>query len=121
MKLEKMNLATKLDLFQDLWNPRIIAELNGQYVKLAKLKGEFIWHRHDLEDELFYVIKGNLKIAFRDKIIELKENEMIVVPKGVEHKPIADEEVSILLFEPKNTLNTGDQKGDLTKEKLEWI
>lgn len=118
---EKTSIPEKLSLFSDHWNPRIVGELNGQYVKLAKLKGEFVWHKHDHEDEMFYVLKGVLKIEFRDRTVELQENEFIIVPRGVEHKPVAEEEVSVMLFEPKTTLNTGDVKGDLTREDLEII
>ena len=119
--MDKIDVTQKLSLFSDHWNPRIVGELNGQYVKLAKLKGEFVWHKHDHEDEMFYVLKGVLKIEFRDKVVELHENEFIIVPRGVEHKPVAEEEVSVMLFEPKTTLNTGDVKGELTREDLESI
>ena len=119
--MEKINLKEKFSLFNDHWNPRIVGELNNQQVKLAKLKGEFIWHKHDNEDELFLVIDGVLTIEFRDKIVELKENEFIIVPKGVEHRPIAEKEVSVLFFEPKTTVNTGDLENELTKKKLNKI
>ena len=119
--MEKVNIAQKLSLFSDYWNPRIAGELNGQHVKLAKLKGEFVWHKHDLEDELFLVIEGSLKIEFRDKTVHLEPNEFLIVPRSVEHRPVADEEVSVLLFEPASTLNTGDTKGELTRETLETI
>jgi mannose-6-phosphate isomerase-like protein (cupin superfamily) len=119
--LYKTNIPEKLSLFNDHWNPRIVGELNGQYVKLAKLKGEFVWHKHDHEDEMFYVLKGVLMIEFRDKVVELHENEFIIVSRGVEHKPVAEEEVSVMLFEPKTTLNTGDVKGELTRQNLEKI
>lgn len=119
--MNKINITEKLSLFNDHWNPRIVAELNGQHVKLAKLHGEFVWHRHDNEDEIFYVIQGQLKIEFRDRIIEKNENELLVVPKGVEHKPIAEKEVSVMLFEPVSTVNTGNVTGEMTKEKLEKI
>ena len=118
---DKVNLKEKLSLFSDHWNPRIVGELNGQHVKLAKLKGEFVWHHHDNEDELFLVIKGTLKLAFRDKEVILNEGEFYIVPKGVEHKPIAEEEVELMLFEPIATLNTGNAGGEMTKEKLEKI
>lgn len=120
-KMNKVNISEKLSLFNDHWNPRIVAELNGQHVKLAKLHGEFVWHKHDEEDELFFVIKGQLKIEFRDRTIVINENEFLVVPKGVEHKPVAKNEVSVMLFEPVSTLNTGDITDELTKENLEWI
>ena len=119
--MEKINLKEKFSLFNDHWNPRIVGELNNQQVKLAKLKGEFIWHKHENEDELFLVIDGVLTIEFRDKIVELKENEFIIVPKGVEHRPIAEKEVSVLFFEPKTTVNTGDLENELTKKKLNKI
>lgn len=117
MKIEsikKINISEKLKLFQDYWNPRIIGELNGQHIKLVKLKGEFIWHKHDDEDEMFLVIKGKLKIEFRNKYIVLNEGEFIIVPKGVEHKPVAEDETQVLLFEPKTTLNTGNFKNKRT-------
>lgn len=119
--MEKVTVSDKLALFADHWNPRIVGELNGQYVKLAKLKGEFVWHKHEQEDELFYVLEGVLKIEFRDKTIELKPNEFLIVPKGVEHKPVAENEVSVMLFEPISTINTGDTGGEMTKENLEKI
>lgn len=119
--MEKVNIAQKLSLFADYWNPRIVGELNGQHVKLVKLKGEFVWHKHDDEDELFLVLDGHLKIEFRDKTIEIEPNEFVIVPRGVEHRPVADEEVSVLLFEPASTLNTGDTEGELTRETLQKI
>jgi mannose-6-phosphate isomerase-like protein (cupin superfamily) len=119
--MEKINIEEKLSLFRDYWNPRIVGELNGQQVKLVKFQGEFVWHKHDNEDELFYVIKGYFKMEFRDRIVEIKENEFLIVPKGVEHKPVAEMEVSIMLFEPAATLNTGDTKSDLTRNILEKI
>ena len=119
--MEKVNLDQKLSLFSDHWNPRIVGELNGQHVKLAKLKGEFVWHHHEHEDELFYVVKGILKIEFRDKIVELKPGEMIIVPRGVEHKPVAEEEVHVMLFEPASTLNTGNVENERTRKKLQQL
>jgi mannose-6-phosphate isomerase-like protein (cupin superfamily) len=112
--IEKINISEKLELFQDYWNPRIVGELNGQYIKLVKLKGEFIWHKHDDEDEMFLVIKGKLNIEFRNKYVVLNEGEFIIVPKGIEHKPVAEEETQVLLFEPKTTLNTGNFKNERT-------
>jgi mannose-6-phosphate isomerase-like protein (cupin superfamily) len=106
--LDKVNIVQKLSQFNEHWTPKVVGGLNGQYVKLVKFKGEFVWHKHDNEDELFYVIKGRFKMEFRDRIVELNENEFIIVPKGVEHKPVADEEVEVMLFEPKTTLNTGN-------------
>ena len=119
--MTKINITEKFSLFNDYWNPRIVGELNGQLVKLVKFKGEFVWHKHDNEDEMFYVIKGKLKMEFRDKIVEVNENEFLIVPKGVEHKPFAENEVSVMLFEPNTTLNTGNTKGALTRENLEKI
>ena len=95
--------------------------MNGQHVKLVKLKGEFVWHHHDNEDELFFVISGILKMEFRDKTVEIHPNEFIIVPRGVEHRPVADNEVSIMLFEPNTTLNTGNTRGDLTRDQLEKL
>ena len=119
--MEKINLDQKLSLFSDHWNPRIVGELNGQHVKLAKLKGEFVWHHHDHEDELFYVVKGKLRIEFRDKTVEMEPGEMIVVPRGVEHKPVAVEEVHVMLFEPATTLNTGNVENERTRKELETL
>lgn len=119
--MEKINIPSKLSLFSDYWNPRIVGELNGQHVKLVKLKGEFVWHHHDNEDELFFVISGILKMEFRDKTVEIHPNEFIIVPRGVEHRPVADNEVSIMLFEPNTTLNTGNTRGDLTRDQLEKL
>jgi mannose-6-phosphate isomerase-like protein (cupin superfamily) len=119
--MEKVNIAEKLGQFADHWNPRIIGELNGQQVKAAKLKGEFIWHHHDHEDELFLVVKGILKMEFRDRIETIKPGEFIIVHRGTEHKPVADEEVEILLFEPASTLNTGNIENERTKKHLEKI
>jgi mannose-6-phosphate isomerase-like protein (cupin superfamily) len=119
--MKKINISQKLSQFKDHWNPRIIGELNNQHVKLAKLKGEFIWHKHDDEDEMFLVLKGTLKIEFRDRTETIQENEMIIVPKGVEHKPIAEEEVSIMLFEPATTVNTGALENERTHKNLEYL
>ena len=119
--MKKINISQKLAQFKDHWNPRIIGELNHQHVKLAKLKGEFIWHKHDDEDEMFLVLKGTLKIEFRDRTETIHENEIIIVPKGVEHKPIADQEVSIMLFEPVTTINTGALENEHTRKKLESL
>ena len=119
--IKKINISQKLSQFKDHWNPRIIGELNQQHVKLAKLKGEFIWHKHEDEDEMFLVLKGTLKIEFRDRTETIQENEIIIVPKGVEHKPIAKEEVSIMLFEPATTINTGALENERTRKNLESI
>jgi mannose-6-phosphate isomerase-like protein (cupin superfamily) len=116
-----VNLRDKLALIPEPWQPHIVAELNGQHVKLAKLKGEFIWHHHEAEDELFLVLKGTLAMHYRDKVVLVKEGECIVVPKGVEHKPVAAEEVHVLLFEPAGTLNTGNLRNERTLEQLKRI
>lgn len=119
--IEKVNFGNAFDSISDYWSPKIAGELNGQHVKLAKLKGEFVWHKHDQEDELFLVISGELIIELRDKKLVLKEGEMVIIPKGVEHKPVAENEVEILLFEPISTVNTGEVSSDLRKENLDWI
>jgi len=119
--MTKVNIEEKLLLFNDYFNPRIVGELNGQQVKLVKFKGEFVWHKHDHEDEMFYVIKGKFKMEFRDRTVEINEQEFLIVPRGIEHKPTAENEVSIMLFEPASTLNTGNTKGDLTRDILEKI
>lgn len=116
-----INIKQKLAKFSDHWNPRIVGELNGQHVKLAKLKGEFVWHKHDHEDEMFLVIKGSFDMHYRDRIDTINEGEFTIVPRGVEHKPVAENEVEIMLFEPASTVNTGDTGGDLTRDQLEWI
>ena len=119
--MDKINLIKKFELFSDHWSPKIVGELNGQQVKLSKFKGEFIWHKHEDEDELFLVVKGNFKMELRDKTIELNEGEILIVPKGVEHKPVAEEEVWVMLFEPASTLNTGNVIDEKTKRILETI
>lgn len=112
--MKKVNVKEKFEMFSDHWNPRIVGELNGQQVKLAKLKGEFIWHSHEAEDEMFWIVKGKLKIEFRDRIVEIEENEFFIVPRGVEHRPIAEEEVQVMLFEPASTQHTGKEKHQFT-------
>ncbi len=119
--MEKVNLAEKFSLFTDHYNPRIIGELNNQQVKAVKLKGEFVWHKHDDEDELFLVVKGMLTMQLRDKTIEINEGEFLIVPRGVEHKPVAHEEVHIILFEPATTLNTGNVENEMTRITLDKI
>ena len=119
--MPKVNIAEKFTLFNDYCNPRIIGELNGQQVKAVKLKGDFVWHSHDHEDELFLVIKGNFNMELRDKTVEINEGEFFIVPRGTEHKPVAAEEVHILLFEPAGTLNTGDVENEMTRTVLEKI
>lgn len=123
--MEKVNLAQKLSLFSDYYSPKVVGELNDSQVKLVKLKGEFVWHHHDVEDELFLVIKGTLRMKLFDggaeSEIRVGEGEFIIIPHGVEHKPMADEEVHILLLEPKTTLNTGSVRNEMTVEDLERI
>ena len=129
--MDKINLREKLSLIDDHWNPRIVGELNGQYLKLVKFKGPFTWHHHEAEDEMFLVVKGRFRMEFRergddsaapgDRDVWLEEGEFIVVPRGVEHRPVADEEAEVLLFEPASTLNTGNVQDELTVPKLEWL
>ena len=119
--MKVINVKDKFSLFDDQWSPKIIGQLNGQDVKLAKLEGEFVWHNHANEDELFYIVKGTLKIEFRDGMKTLNEGEMIVIPKGVDHKPIAEEEVWVMLFEPQAIKHTGEVEHELTVDKFEKI
>lgn len=120
-EINKINLNSKLKTFNEYWTPKIIGELNNQYVKIAKFKGEFVMHKHEQEDELFYVIDGKLFIELVNKTIVLNTGEFVVIPKGVEHKPYAPEEVSVMLFEPASTLNTGNTKNELTVSNLDKI
>ena len=119
--MDKINIHEKLGSFTDHWNPRIVAELNGQHVKLTKFQGSFVWHHHEHEDELFLVLKGRFRMEFRDRDVWLEEGEILVVPRGVEHRPVAEEEVHILLFEPASTLNTGNVVNEKTKRVLDRI
>lgn len=119
--MNKVNLNEKFELFNDHWAPKVIAELNGQYVKLVKVKGEFTWHSHENEDELFYVLKGELQIHLRDRTITLNPGEMYVIPKGVEHKPFAEQEAHIMLLEPKSTEQTGGVDSALLVNEQPWI
>jgi mannose-6-phosphate isomerase-like protein (cupin superfamily) len=123
--MEKVNLAQKLSLFSDYYSPKIVGELNDSQVKLVKVKGEFVWHHHDVEDELFLIIKGTLRMKYFDgreeKELQLGEGEFVIVPHGVEHKPVADKEVHLLLLEPKTTLNTGNVRNERTMEELQKI
>jgi mannose-6-phosphate isomerase-like protein (cupin superfamily) len=119
--LDKINLAEKFSRITEYWKPYIAGELNGQLVKLDKLKGEFVWHHHENEDEMFLVVKGRFRIEFREKTVWLDEGEFIVVPRGVEHKPVADEEAWIVLFEPASTLNTGNVNNQFTMRELEKV
>ncbi len=119
--VEKVNLAQKLRLFDEYWSPKIVGDLNDSHVKLVKVKGEFVWHHHDHEDELFLILKGKLVIRLQDGDIELNEGEFVIIPHGVEHQPVADEEVHLLLLEPKTTLNTGNVQDERTVTDLQRL
>jgi mannose-6-phosphate isomerase-like protein (cupin superfamily) len=119
--MEKVNLAQKFGLFNDYWSPKIVGDLNDSHVKLVKLRGEFVWHHHENEDELFLIVKGRLLVKFRDRDLWLYEGEVVIIPKGVEHMPVAPEEVHVILIEPKSTLNTGNVLGEKTVADLERI
>lgn len=121
MSLEKINISEKLNFFSDYFNPRIVGELNGQHVKLVKFKGEFVWHHHEEEDEMFLVVNGSFTMELRDKNIEVEKGDFIIIPKGTEHKPVAHEEVHVMLFEPVGTLNTGNTTTALTRNNVERI
>jgi mannose-6-phosphate isomerase-like protein (cupin superfamily) len=119
--MEKVNLREKFSLFADHWKPKVAGELNGQHVKLVKFSGPFVWHHHDTEDELFLVVKGRFRMEFRDRDVLLNEGEFLIVPRGVEHRPVAEEEVHVLLFEPASTLNTGNIENERTVAVLDRI
>ena len=119
--MEKVNIRQKLSRFHDYWSPRIVGELNGQQVKLVKFLGEFVWHHHENEDELFLVVRGRFRMDFRDRQVWLEEGELLIVPRGVEHRPVAPEEVHVLLFEPASTLNTGNVTDELTVREPDRI
>ena len=119
--MDKVNLAQKFALFSEYWSPKVVGELNGQLVKLVKFKGPFVWHKHDEEDELFLVVRGRFRMEFRDRQEWIEEGEFIVVPRGVEHRPVADSPVDVLLFEPATTLNTGDVVNERTLRQLERL
>jgi len=119
--IEKVNVAQKLALFDEHWSPKIVGELNGQHIKLVKFLGEFVWHHHDDEDEMFLVVDGRFKMEFRDRAVWLEEGEFIVVPRGIEHRPVAEREVSVMLFEPASTLNTGNVTDEMTVAELDRI
>jgi mannose-6-phosphate isomerase-like protein (cupin superfamily) len=119
--MEKVNLVDKLARFTDHWSPKIVADLNGQQVKLVKFQGPFVWHHHDGEDEMFLVVRGRFRMEFRDRHVWLEEGEFLVVPRGVEHRPVAEEEAHVLLFEPASTLNTGNVRNERTLQRLERI
>ncbi len=120
-EIERVSLVEKLDSFQDYWSPKIVGEVNESFVKLVKLKGEFVWHHHEAEDELFLVVKGSLLIRLRDRDIRVEEGEFVIIPRGVEHLPVAEEEVHVLLLEPKSTLNTGNVANERTVSELDRI
>ena len=124
--MQKINLAEKLALFSEHWSPKIAGELNGQQIKLVKFQGEFVWHHHDAEDELFFVVRGGFRMDYRDaegreRAIDLHEGEFLIMPRGVEHRPVAEQEVHVMLFEPVGTLNTGNTRGAMTVEKPERV
>ena len=119
--MDKVNLEQKFTLFDEHWSPKLVGELNGQQVKIAKLKGEFIWHHHEAEDEMFLVVKGRLTIRLPDEDVMLDEGEFLIVPRGMEHMPVAEQEAHILMFEPKSTLNTGSIQDSRTRTDLEVI
>lgn len=119
--MQKINLSEKFSLFNEYWNPKIVGELNGQHVKLVKFKGPFVWHHHENEDELFYVVKGNFDMEFRDKTVTVNQGEFIIVPRGTEHRPNAIDEVEVMLFEPSATLNTGNVQNERTVKDLQQI
>ncbi len=119
--IKKVNLAEKFSLFDEPWSPKIVAELNNAYVKVVKLEGEFVWHHHDDEDELFWVVSGRLRMELRDGDVILEPGELLVVPKGVEHRPVAEGETHVVLIEPKTTLNTGNVRNERTVDELERI
>jgi mannose-6-phosphate isomerase-like protein (cupin superfamily) len=119
--MTKVSIADKLSQFSDYFNPRIVGELNGQHVKLVKFRGEFVWHHHEHEDELFLVVRGRFRMDFHDRQEWIEEGELLIVPRGVEHRPVAEEEVAVLLFEPAGTLNTGNVQDALTRTALERL
>jgi len=119
--MDKVNLADKFARFADHWSPKVVAELNGQHVKVVKFQGAFVWHHHDDEDELFLVHRGRFRMEFRDRTVELSAGDFLVVPRGVEHRPVADEEVEVVLFEPATALNTGNVRDERTVDTLERL
>ncbi len=119
--MQPINVLQKFGQFNDHWSPKVIGELNGQHVKLAKVQGEFVWHAHQDEDELFFVVKGVLKIEFRDKTVTLNEGEMLIVPRGVAHNPVAEKEVWLMLFEPAEIKHTGEEESERTVKEYEWL
>ncbi|QQR44635.1 cupin domain-containing protein [Myxococcus xanthus] len=120
-EVDKVNLAQKLALFSEHWSPKVVGELNGQHVRLARLHGPFVWHQHDAEDELFLVLHGQLRMELRERTVDVGPGEFIIIPRGVEHRPVAEEEVHVLLFEPATTLNTGNVREERTAEHLQQL
>lgn len=122
MLIEKISIREKLDSFNDYWNPRVAGRLNGQMIKLVKFKGEFVWHKHDKEDEMFLVLQGSFNMEMRDKTLTISTGEFIIIPRGTEHRPVAESEVHVMLFEPDTTLNTGDAPASgMTRHELEGV
>lgn len=121
MTVDKVNIAEKFVMFSKYWDPKIVGSLNGQHVKLVKFKGPFVWHHHDVEDEMFFVVKGSFTMHLRDRSVGIREGEFIIVPRGVDHKPEAESEVHVMLFEPASTVNTGNAPGEKTIASPEWI
>jgi mannose-6-phosphate isomerase-like protein (cupin superfamily) len=121
MSPDKVNVGEKFSLFEETWSPKIVGELNGQHVKLVRLLGEFVWHHHDDEDELFFVVKGRFRMDYRDRSEWVEAGEFVVVPRGVEHRPVAEEEAQVMLFEPASTVNTGNVDGEMTVAELDRI
>jgi mannose-6-phosphate isomerase-like protein (cupin superfamily) len=119
--MDKVNLSQKFALFTSYWTPKVVGEMNGHHVKVVKFQGAFVWHHHEHEDELFLVHRGRFTMEFRDRHVSVEEGELIIVPRGIEHRPVADEEVEVLLFEPASTLNTGDVRSELTVDEPERI
>lgn len=119
--MNKVNIEQKLSLFDEQWSPKIVGELNGQYVKLVKFQGPFVWHHHDNEDEMFLVVKGRFRMEYEDHSEWIEEGEFVIVPRGLEHRPVADEEAQVMLFEPASTLNTGNVENELTRAELDKI
>lgn len=121
MKAERINLSEKFEFVTEYWSPKIIEQMNDYHFKLAKFKGEFTWHAHKETDEVFFVVEGEMKIEFREKIVSLKAGELFVVPKGIEHRPVSEEECKVMLIEPAGTINTGEVKNDQTVAEIDWI
>jgi len=119
--MDKVNLARQFARITDQWSPKVVGELNGQEIRLVKFQGAFVWHHHEREDELFYVVRGRFRMEYRDRVVEVNEGEFLIVPQGVEHRPVADDEVEVMLFEPAGTVNTGNVRNERTVERLERL